>query len=148
VPSLCGREGIRFKHDGTRQAAKDIDVLHQRQRPETSRSFVNVTADQQSLIAVRQTEQAGAKRDALFDDARLPREIVEAEAKAAWAATALNMPSGMLGPVGREARVRVDEEQGVAARSCCSRGELYATTSCRFDKARAASTRDGLGAVV
>src|SRR5690242_9014059 len=116
-----------------------------RQSAKTACPFIESFADEQSLIAIRQTEEKTAHRDKALDQSRRKREIIKRVAKCrcnfiATEATVLDMLDQLLDfgfPTGLQNCVWFKKEQPIAPRILGTQRQLRAASSGCLDELRA-----------
>src|SRR4249920_2801253 len=81
--AYAARHRARLQHHelAAFEPAHEIDILHERNRPEAAKLAIKPARDEQSLIAVRQREQKAAERHERFQHTRQRPVIVEGKAE-------------------------------------------------------------------
>src|SRR5208282_2152048 len=136
------RDGARLekRKPAPADAAHEIDVFHERKWVEAAEPLIERLGDEEALIAVGKCKHARAPGDQPLEPACRPAVVVEREAEDGGALAVPRLGDEAADgrrPAGLEARVGMEEEEPLSARSRGPRRELAAARGCGREHARA-----------
>ena len=152
VTPVLGRRRDRGGGDRPESVSPDapdnIDILHQGQPLVAAELFVERSADEQALIAIRQSQQATAKAHDPFDEPGGARRVIESEAEVSRVKSihwiGYERPHG-LRPAGLRLGVRVQEKKPIAGRRRGAGRKLVAPPALSLEEDSTAAYGDKRG---